>query len=112
MATQVPASVELALQQLLAGFKAVGLPELDPLKSPWPELEKGVARLLGGPLDLQNPQHQAVALGVAAALGVRLAQQDGAFWAQNRESPDGLIMGFPESIIMLSPFGAAMDALA
>ncbi|MBX5480728.1 MAG: hypothetical protein IRZ16_02595 [Myxococcaceae bacterium] len=112
MATQVPASVELALKQLLAGFKAVGLPELDPTKSSWVEIEKGVARLLGGPLDLKRPDHQAVVLGVAAALGVRLAQQDGAFWVHNRESPDGLVLGFPDALVMLSPFGAAMDALS
>lgn len=112
MATQVPQSVELAYQQLLSGFRAVGLPELDPLKASWPEIEKGVARLLGGPFDLQQPQHQAVALGVSAVLGIRLAQESGAFWAQNRESPDGLVLGFPEALVMLSPIGAAMDALA
>lgn len=112
MAANVPPSVELAYQQLTEGFKQVGLRDVDPMKAPWSELEPGIARLLGGPLQLQNPQHQAVVLGVSAILGKRLAAEDGGFWAPNRESPDGMIMGFPDAIIMLSPFGAAMDALA
>jgi hypothetical protein len=107
----VPPQVELAYQRLAEGLRKVGV-EADPLKSTWAELEPGVARLLGGPIDLDRPEHQAVALGISSLLGVRLAQDDGAFWAVNRESPDGWVLGFPDAIIMLSPFGAAMEALS
>jgi hypothetical protein len=112
MAASVPPSVELAFQQLAEGFKQVGLPDLDPMKAPWADLEKGVARLLGGPMDLRRPEHQAVALGVAAVFGKRLVEENGAFYAQNRESPDGMILGFPEAVIMLSPISAVMDSLS
>lgn len=112
MAASAPPSVELAYQQLLQGFKAVGMADVDPVKAPWSELEKGIARLLGGALQMDRPDHQAVALGISAIFGKKLAEEDGGFWAQNRESPDGLIMGFPDAIVMLSPFGAAMDALS
>jgi hypothetical protein len=107
----VPASVELAYQQLAQGLSKVGLPELDPLTAPWTEIERGVARLLGGQFDVRRPDHQAVALGVAAVFGKRLVTEHGAFYAQNRESPDGAVLGFPDDIIMLSPFGAAVEAL-
>lgn len=112
MAENVPASVELAYQQLSAALAQVGGKDLDLLTAPWSQIEPVIARALGGAFDLSRPEHQGVALGVAAVLGKRLAKDDGAFWAANRESPDGLIMGFPDAIIMLSPFGAAMEALS
>jgi hypothetical protein len=107
----VPASVELAYQQLTQALARVGLSSLDPLEAAWTEIEPGVARVLGGRFDIRRPDHQAVALGVAAVFGKRLVKESGAFYAQNRESPDGLVLGFPDDIIMLSPFGAALDAL-
>ena len=107
----VPASVELAYQQLTQGLARVGLSPLDPLTAAWTEIEPGVARVLGGPFDVRRPEHQAVALGVAAVFGKRMVNEHGAFYAQNRESPDGVVLGFPDDIVMLSPFGAAVDAL-
>ena len=112
MATPVPPSVELAFQQLLAGFKSVGLNDLDPIKASWADIEKGVARLLGGPFNIQQQQHQAVALGLSAVLGMKLRDEFGAFWAANRESPDGMVLGFPDALVMLSPIGATMEALS
>src|SRR5919198_3355424 len=107
----VPPTIELAYRQLADGLSRVGVGTLDLMKAPWPEIERGVARLLGGPFDLRRPEHQAVALGVGAVFGKRLVAEHGAFYAQNRESPDGLVLGFPDAIIMLSPFGAVLDAL-
>jgi len=112
MPATVPPSVELAFQQLSEGLQQVGANDVDLMKSQWADIERGIARLLGGKLDMRRPEHQAVALGLAAAFGKRLAAEDGGFWAQNRESPDGLIMGFPDAVIMLSPFSAVMDALS
>jgi hypothetical protein len=112
MAEPLPPPLEQAIDQLAQGFKAVGLAEVDPLKSPWAELERGVARLLGGAFDLQRPEHQALALGVAAALGKRLADEHGAFWFQHRESPTGISLGFPGALMVLSPMSAALDALS
>ncbi len=111
MSAPVPPNVELAYQQLAEAFQKVGVADLDLMKSTWAEIEKGVARLLGGAFDLRRPEHQGIALGVAAALGKRFVEQDGAFYAANRESPDGMILGFPEAIIMLSPVSAVMDSL-
>ncbi|MGA9520927.1 MAG: hypothetical protein WBV82_05655 [Myxococcaceae bacterium] len=111
MPAPVPPNVELAFQQLAEGLNKVGLNDVDLMKSPWSEIEKGVARLLNGAFDLRRPDHQAVAIGLSAAFGKRLVEQDGAFYAQNRESPDGMILGFPEAIIMLSPVSAVMEAL-
>ncbi len=108
---QIPPQVEGAFQRLVEGLQKVGV-QADPLKVPFAELEPGIARLLGGPLQPQQPEHQVVVLGVSSLLGIRLAQDDGAFWAVNRESPDGWVLGFPDAIIMLSPFGAALEAVA
>ncbi|HYX90956.1 MAG TPA: hypothetical protein VE782_05305 [Myxococcaceae bacterium] len=108
----VPPTVELAYRQLADGLSKVGLGTLDLMKAPWAEIERGVARLLGGPFDVRRPEHQAVSLGVGAVFGKRLVAEHGAFYAQNRESPDGFVLGFPEAIIMLSPFGAALEALS
>src|SRR5215211_4373376 len=107
----VPATVDLAYQQLAEGFSRVGIGNLDLLKAPWADIERGVARVLGGAFDARRPEHQAVALGVAAVFGKRLVAEHGAFYAHNRESPDGTVLGFPDAIIMLSPFGAALEAL-
>ncbi len=107
----VPPQVAMAYQRLAEGLKQVNV-TADPMKAAWSELEPGIARLLGGQMNPNAPEHQMIALGVAALLGIRFAQEDGAFWAVNRESPDGFILGFPDAIIMLSPFGAAMEALA
>jgi hypothetical protein len=107
----VPPTVELAYQQLKEGLSKVGSGDLDLMKATWADIERGVARLLGGGFDVRRPEHQAVALGVAAVFGKRLEAEHGAFYAQNRESPDGVVIGFPDAVVMLSPFGAALEAL-
>jgi hypothetical protein len=74
-------------------------------------VEKGVIKLLGGAFQVNRPEHQSLALGLAGAFAARMATEHQAFWFPNRDSPEGATLGFPEAIIMLSPFGAVMDAM-
>ncbi len=107
----VPPHVLQAQSQLAAALeKSEGRP-VDLLKAPWAEVEKAVLKLLGGQFQLNRQDHQAVALGVAAAFASRMAVEHNAFWFPNRDSPEGATLGFPDAIIMLSPFGAAVDAM-
>ncbi|MCE9670392.1 hypothetical protein LY474_21560 [Myxococcus stipitatus] len=107
----VPQHVHQAQLQVAAALeKAEGKP-VDLLKAPWGEVEKAVQKVLGGAFQINQPEHQTVALGVAGAFAMRLIQEHQAFWFPNRDSPEGATVGFPDAIIMLSPFGAAMDAL-
>ncbi len=85
--------------------------KVDLLNEGWPELEKVAVKLLGGPFRMDQPQHHLVALGLAAAFGARLGKELGGFWFPSRESPEGAALGFGEALIMLSPYGAVMDAL-
>ena len=66
-----------ALEALAEDLQRVEGHPVDLLKAPWTEVEKGVIKLLMGPLDVRRPEHQAVALGLAAAFGERLATDDG-----------------------------------
>jgi hypothetical protein len=100
-----------ALEQLSQVFAKVEGAPVDLLKAPWADLEKTAAKVLGGPFNVQKPEHQAVAGGLAAAFGERLAEGDGGFWFPNRESPEGAMVGFPDAILMVSPMGAVMDCL-
>ncbi|MCP3100883.1 hypothetical protein LZ198_18590 [Myxococcus sp. K15C18031901] len=107
----VPQHVHQAQLQVAAALeKAEGKP-VDLLKAPWGEVERAVQKVLGGAFQMNNPEHQTVALGLAGAFAMRLIQEHQAFWFPNRDSPEGATLGFPDAIIMLSPFGAAMDAL-
>lgn len=107
----VPQHVHHAQLQVAGALeKSEGKP-IDLLKAPWPDVEKAVIKLLGGPFQVNKPEHQTLALGLAGAFALRLIQEHQAFWFPNRDSPEGATVGFPDSIIMLSPFGAVMDAL-
>ncbi len=106
-----PSHLDAALAQLAASLAQVEGKPVDPLQAPWPEVESGVIKLLQGPYLPDRPEHQLVALGLAAAFGQRLADSDKAFWFPMRESPEGAMVGFPEALLMLSPFTAVTDAL-
>lgn len=106
-----PPRLEAAREQLLASLRAVEKKGVDPLAASWAELEQGVIKLLRGPFHLEQPEHQLIALGLAAIFGDRLARDLGAFWYPNREAPEGAAMGFPEALVMLSPFGAVAESL-
>jgi hypothetical protein len=97
------------LGSLLA--RVTGAP-VDLQTAPWAEIEKGVIKLLMGPFQPENPDHQLVALGLAGAFADRLIASDHAFWFPHREAPEGGMLGFPEAVLMLSPFQAVVEALS
>jgi hypothetical protein len=110
-ALPVPQHVHNAQLQLTAALEKAGGQPVDLTKAPWAEVEKGVLQLLGGRFDPNNPNHQGAALGLAGGFALRLISEHQAFWFPNRDSPEGASLGFPQAIIMLSPFGAVMDSL-
>lgn len=107
----VPPQIEAARQRLAQAIRAVEKRDVDVKAAPWAELEKSVIKLLGGPFRPEVAEHQFIALGLAAILGDRLAREQGAFWFPNREALEGAVLGFPDALIMLSPFGAVVDSL-
>ncbi len=112
MSTPRPPQLDSAFQQLSSALaQAQGKP-VDLMKDSWVEIEKGVIKLLGGPFVVNRPEHQVIALGLAAVLGERLHEDHKAFWFPYRETPEGASLGFPDALIMLAPFGAIVDALA
>jgi len=107
----IPPHLAAALEQVQAALtQALGKP-VNLLSDPWAEVERGVARLLGGAFDPSKPEHTAVALGLGAAFGERLAEPDQGFWFPNRDAPESAMVGFPDAVLMLSPLGAAAEAL-
>jgi hypothetical protein len=110
-ARPLPPHLQAAFAQLQAALSQVLGKPVDLMNEPWPEIEKGVARVLGGPFDSTSPEHAGVALGLAAAFGERLAEPDGGFWFPNRDAPEAAMVGFPDGILMLSPMGVVLEAL-
>jgi hypothetical protein len=106
-----PSHLEAPLAQLAASLARVEGKPVDLLTAPWPEVEAGVVKLLRGPYVPDRPEHQLVALGLAAAFGQRLVASDNAFWFPMREAPEGAMLGFPEAVLMLTPFTTVTDAL-
>jgi hypothetical protein len=111
MPMPMPPQLEAAFAQVSSVLEQVEGKKIDLEKAPWAEIEKSVIKLLGGPFKVQQQEHQVVALGLAAAFGERLGAEHQAFWFPYRETPEGASLGFPEALIMLSPFGAVVDAL-
>jgi len=111
-ALPVPQHVYQAQAQLSAALEKVEGKPVDLLKAPWDDVEKSVIKLLGGAFQPNRPEHQSLALGLAGAFAARMNAEHQAFWFPNRDSPEGATLGFPEAIIMLSPFGAVMDAMS
>ncbi|QRN93415.1 hypothetical protein JRI60_30000 [Archangium violaceum] len=112
MAHPAPPHVQSAQAQVAAALQQLEGKPVDLLKVPWSEVEASAIKLLGGAFQVNNPNHQGLALGLAGAFAERMATEHGAFWFPNRDSPEGATLGFPDAIIMLSPFGAVMDALS
>ncbi len=111
MESPQPPQLAAARAQLEQVFEQLEKRKVDLLTTPWAEIEKSVIKVLGGPFQINQPEHQVIALGLAAAFGARLGAEHKAFWFPSRESPEGAAIGFPEALIMLSPFGAVIDAL-
>lgn len=111
MTMPTPPQLDSAFAQVSAAIDQLEGRKVDLTKEPWDVIEKGVIKLLGGPFNPQQMEHQVVALGLATAFARRLNADHQAFWFPSREAAEGASLGFPEALIMLSPFGAVMDAL-
>lgn len=104
--------LDAATQQLAASLARVTGAPIDLKSASWADIEKGVIRLLLGPFRPEEPEHQLVALGLAGVFAERLIDSDQAFWFPHRETPEGGMLGFPEAVLMLSPFQAVVEALS
>jgi hypothetical protein len=111
MAFPVPPHVNAAQEQVAAALQQAEGKPVDLEKASWDDIEKTAVKVLGGAFQVQRPEHQMLALGLAGALAQRLHAEHQAFWFGNRDAPEGASLGFPDALIMLSPFGAVMDAL-
>jgi hypothetical protein len=103
--------LDAATQQLAASLARVQGAPVDLRTAPWSEIEKGVIKLLMGPFRPEQPEHQLVALGLTGVFADRLIASDGAFWFPHREAPEGGMLGFPDAVLMLSPFQTVVEAL-
>lgn len=112
MAMPRPPQLDSAFQQVTEVLAQVAGKPVDLVKDSWADIEQAVIKLLGGPFDPAQQEHQVIALGLAAAMGERLHVDHQAFWFPYRETPEGASLGFPDALIMLAPFGAVVDALA
>lgn len=110
MAHPSPPHVQSAQAQIAAALQQAEGKPVDLLKAPWTEVEASVRKLVGGEFNPEDQNHQVLALGVAGAFAERLGADHGAFWFLNRESPEGASLGFPDALIVLSPFGEVMNA--
>lgn len=107
----IPPQIQQAMMQVQSAARAVEGKDVDMLSAPWPEVEKTVIKLLGGAFAMNRQDHLVIGLGLAGFFAARLAKDHGAFWFPNRDSMEGATVGFPEALIMMSPFGAVVDAL-
>jgi hypothetical protein len=112
LAIPAPPQIEIALEQLKEQLKGVEKKDIDVLTTSWADLEKSVIKILGGAFAPDKHEHQAVALGLAGVLAQKLGADTQSFWFQNREAMEGASLGFSDALIVLSPFGAVMDALS
>jgi hypothetical protein len=96
------------LQKILTGPD--GKP-VDATTADWAEVEKAIVPQLGGAFAPQNPRHLDIVFMLASALAERLRREFGAFWFQNRSTPHGATVGFPDNILVFSPFETVFEAL-
>jgi hypothetical protein len=108
----VPPHIAAATEQIKAAIRAVDGRSIDEQSTPWVEIEKSIIKLLGGAFKIDRPDHQAIALGLAGIYAARLIQQQNAFWFPNREAVEGAALGFPEALLVVSPFGAVAESLS
>jgi len=112
MPPQMPFQIEAAIRQLQQSVNAVEQREVDLYKASWADIEKAVIKLLGGGFQVGRSEHQAIALGLTGVFSAHLQEQHGAFWFPNREALEGAALGFPDALLVLSPFGAVVEALS
>ena len=101
-----------AAAEMISALKELEGDHLDPISAPWGDVEKGIIKMLGGALDPENPNHQAVVFMTGALFGERLESSFDAFWFPNRSSRFGATMGLPEVLTVVSPLDVAEQALA
>lgn len=101
-----------ALEQLRKILVSPEGTPVDPTAAEWSEIEKGVVLLLGGAFSPQQQGHLDVVFMLASALAERLRREFGAFWFQNRSTAHGATVGFPNGILVFSPFEVVFEALA
>jgi hypothetical protein len=111
MTMPMPPQLEAAYAQVGQALSQAHGQPLDLAAAPWADVEKAVIKVLGGRFDVARPEHQVVALGLSAGLAERLHASSQAFFFPFRETPEGASLGFPDALVMLSPFGAVVDAL-
>ncbi|MCL2178636.1 MAG: hypothetical protein FWC28_04215 [Proteobacteria bacterium] len=111
MAIDKPPHIEAALSQLESLLKAAEKRDVDCLNASWSEIEKSIIKVLGGAFKFSKPEHQLIALGLAAVLGEKLLHMHNGFWFPNSDSVVGVSLGFSEAMIVLSPFEAVSEAL-
>ncbi len=107
----VPAPMAAALEQLRKTLKSPDGASLDPLTASWADIERGVVPLLGGAFSPQKGGHLDVVFMLASALAERLRLSHGAFWFQNRSTPHGATLGFPNGVLVFSPFETVFEAI-
>lgn len=107
-----PPHIVAVLEQTKSAIRSVDGRSVDELTTPWAEIEKSIIKLLGGAFRIDRADHQTVALGLAGMYAARLIKQHQAFWFPNREALEGAALGFPEALLVVSPFGAVAEALS
>jgi hypothetical protein len=110
-APPIPPPMAAALEELRRVLVGPDGKPIDPLTAGWDQIEKGIILLLGGAFNPQQQRHLDVAFMLAAALAERLRRDLGAFWFQNRATPHGATLGFPDAVVVFSPIEAVFEAL-
>ncbi|MFL5322228.1 MAG: hypothetical protein ACJ790_21405 [Myxococcaceae bacterium] len=111
MSQPIPPQIQEAMMQVQSAARAVEGKDVDLIAGTWAEIEKTVIKLLGGQFQMNRQDHLVIALGLSGYFAARLNKEHGAFWFPNRDAMEGATLGFPEALIMLSPFGSVADGL-
>ncbi len=112
MDSELPALLANPLKSLQASLQRVGTGTIDLNSASWEEIERGVARVLGGPFDQAREDHSVVMLGLVGLLVARMRSAHGAFLYPRSDSQMGVEVGFPQAVLAVSPFGSILSALA
>lgn len=111
MPLELPPHLAAAFEELEHAIEGVEGRKVDLLTTPWAEIEKSVIKLLKGAFTPNKPEHQMLSLGVSVAFAQRLEKEIPCFYFLNRESAEGVSLGFSEAVVTLSPFTAATESL-
>jgi len=104
--------MQIAQENLAHALEQVEQKPVDLVQASWSDIGRSLNKLLGGPFKLDRPEHQQLALGVAAVFASKLMAEMGAFWFPQRDALEGASLGFPEALVVLSPFEESLTALS